>query len=377
VVLGSATPCLESLFNAKQKRFVQLKLPKRAGNATNPHFHLVDVRKTHLDEGFSSLILERMQHHLDQDSQILIFLNRRGYAPTLLCHHCGWIANCPSCDARLTYHSQLEKLVCHHCLGVRGLYKHCTACQSEDLLLLGLGTQRLEKTLAKRFPKIPLVRVDKDTTRRKGNLEKMLATVHNGSSQILIGTQMLAKGHHFPDVTMVVIIDIDNSLYSSDFRASERLGQIITQVAGRAGRSDKPGEVYLQTHNPEHPLLAQLLQSGYGNFAESLLRERKTAELPPYSHLALFRAEAADSELSHSFLKDVREILGHHEVQIFGPIPALIEKKAGKYRAHLLLQIKNRALLQKQLQVKINQIETLPSSRKVQWSLDIDPIEIF
>lgn len=379
IVLGSATPCLESLFNVKQQRFHHLILPKRAGNAVQPQFHLVDVRKTQLEEGISNQILERIRYHLNNAGQVLIFLNRRGFAPTLLCHHCGWIASCSRCDARLTYHAPLEKLICHHCASIHNVYKRCTACHSHNLLLLGIGTQRLEKLLSKHFPDTPLIRIDRDSTRRKGSMEKMLSNIQTGSSQILIGTQMLAKGHHFPDVTMVVIIDIDNSLYSSDFRASERLAQIIVQVAGRAGRSDKPGEVYLQTHNPEHPLLAQLIQFGYQSFADFLLSERKAAELPPFSHLALFRAEATDAKLPQLFLSDVRELLLNNEndLQIFGPIPALMEKKAGKFRSQLLIQTKKRSSLQKSLHPRINEIEGLSSCRKVRWSLDIDPIELF
>lgn len=378
VVLGSATPCLESLYNVKKKRFQHLVLPKRAGNAVKPNFHIIDLRNKKLEEGFSSIILEKMREHINHSGQILIFLNRRGFAPTLLCHHCGWIANCKKCDARLTYHAQLEKLICHHCASTHSLFKRCNACHSNQLLLLGLGTQRLEKFLMERFPEVPINRIDRDSTRRKGSMEKILSKVHNGTSQILIGTQMLAKGHHFPEVTMVAIIDVDNCLYSSDFRASERLGQIIVQVAGRAGRSDKPGEVYLQTHNPEHPVLSKLIESGYANFADMLLNDRKSARLPPFSHLALFRAEAADAKLAQGFLTEVRDLLLDKAgfLQIYGPIPALMEKKGGKFRAQLLLQTEQRTALQGFLHPKIKAIEALTSSRKVRWSLDIDPLEI-
>jgi len=245
VILGSATPCLESIYKVKQGRFQHLRLPKRAGNAVQPSFHIIDVRSQKLEHGFSPLLLNKIRSHLDDKGQVLIFLNRRGFAPTLLCHHCGWVAQCPHCDARLTYHSHLDKLICHHCANMQNVKKRCEVCKSGELILLGLGTQRLETLLKTAFPDVLISRIDRDSTRRKGSMEQLLSTVHNGQSQILIGTQMLAKGHHFPNVTMVAIVDIDNSLYSSDFRASERLGQIIVQVAGRAGRSDKPGEVYL------------------------------------------------------------------------------------------------------------------------------------
>jgi primosomal protein N' (replication factor Y) (superfamily II helicase) len=379
VILGSATPCLESLFNVKKERFKHLILPKRAGNAVQPRFHIIDVRNQKLEEGFSLYLLERMKHHLNQSGQVLIFLNRRGYAPTLFCRQCGWTANCSHCDARFTYHLHLEKLICHHCASTQPIAKCCGGCQSPELLLLGQGTQRLEKTLNRHFPDMPIIRIDRDTTRQRGSLEKMLANITKGSSQILVGTQMLAKGHHFPDVTMVAIIDADNSLYSADFRAIERLGQIVIQVAGRAGRSEKPGEVYLQTHNPENPTLLKLVHHGYPHFADILLEERKIAQLPPFSHHILFRAEASQPDSPHNFLTEVRELLSDSnlDLRIFGPIPAFMEKKAGKFRAQLLLQTTHRSGLQKALHPKIKEIETLPSSRKVRWTLDVDPIEIF
>ncbi len=319
-----------------------------------------------------------MQKHLNNCGQILIFLNRRGFAPILLCHHCGWTANCSRCYARYTYHSHLDKLICHHCASTQKLTKNCGSCQGTDLLYLGFGTQRLEKILHQHFPGVPVTRIDKDSTRRKGSMEKIISSIHTGTSQILIGTQMLAKGHHFPDVTMVVIVDVDNCLYSSDFRAIERLGQIITQVAGRAGRSSKPGEVYLQTHNPDHPVFSHLIQHGYSKLANFLLDERKAAQLPPYSHLVLFRAEASDETLPTTFLTGVKDLLKEEgKLQIFGPIPALMEKKAGKFRAQLLIQTKQRSHLQKSLQMRMPEIELLPSNRKVRWSLDVDPVEGF
>lgn len=378
VVLGTATPCLETFYNAKQHRFQHLLLPKRAGIAIPPQFHLIDVRNCKLEEGLSPIVLQKIEQHLGQKGQVLLFLNRRGFAPTVLCHNCGWIASCSQCNARYTYHKASDQLICHHCCGVRPLYKKCDTCESSQLLLLGQGTERLEKILSKRFPSVGITRIDKDTTRRKGTMEKMLTHIHNGSSRILIGTQMLAKGHHFPEVTMVAIVDVDSCLYSADFRASERLGQIVTQVAGRAGRSDKQGEVYIQTHNPQHPLLIKLIEAGYSRFAETLLNERKSAELPPFSHLVLVRAEASNAELPQLFLKDVRELLTECDgFQLFGPIPALMEKKAGRFRAQLLIQTKQRQVLQKSLHPKLQAIESLPSCRKVRWSLDVDPLEIF
>lgn len=377
VILGTATPCLESIANVKQKRFVHLNLPTRAGNAVAPTINLVDVRNTALEEGLSPVVLEKMQQHLDRQGQILIFLNRRGYAPTLICHQCGWTSACIRCDARMTYHAEFEKLICHHCARMQKVDRRCGGCHSRELFLLGVGTQRLERVLHHYFPKSSITRIDRDSTRRKNAMAKMLASVYTGESNILIGTQMLAKGHHFPNVTMVVITDIDGGLFSADFKACERLGQLVIQVAGRAGRSDRPGEVYLQTHNPNHPLLLELVKSGYGRFADLLLKERKSAELPPYSHLVLFRAQASNAKYPHQFLSEVRALLEQHTAfTMMGPIPAFMAKKAGQFRAQLLIQAKKRAGLQKFLSEKLPDIEALPSARKVRWSIDVDPIDI-
>jgi primosomal protein N' (replication factor Y) len=296
-----------------------------------------------------------------------------------MCHDCGWIATCSRCDARYTYHQQLDELLCHHCCGQHKLFQKCPNCKGSELILLGVGTERIEKLLAQHFPDVPAIRIDRDSTRRKGTMEKLLKSVYNGQSRILVGTQMLAKGHHFPDVTMVAIIDVDSSLYSADFRAPERLGQTIIQVAGRAGRAEKPGEVYIQTHHPDHPLLLQLVAKGYGKFAEHLLRERKSAALPPYSYMALLRAEATHLEMPQQFLRAVKQLLGSskNDVEILGPIPALMERKAGKYRAQLMLQTKKRSFLQKVLPELLEQIERLPLRRNVRWSLDVDPVDLF
>lgn len=379
VVLGTATPSLETFYNAKKNRFVHLKLPNRVANAIMPKFHLLDIRNKKLEEGLSPLLLQQMEKHLAHDGQILLFLNRRGFAPILLCHQCGWTAQCHRCDARLAFHNHLQQLICHHCGTQRKIYARCSECHSKELLLLGLGTERLEQILRQHFPDIPAIRIDRDSTRRKGSMEKMLANIQNGQSRIMIGTQMLSKGHHFPNVTMVGIIDIDSSLYSLDFRAQERLGQTIIQVSGRAGRADKPGEVFIQTHNPNHPLLLKLIDKGYTHFAESLLHERKSAILPPFSYLALFRAEATKADAPQAFLTEVKNLLQatkNESIKVLGPIPAMMERKAGKYRAQLLIQTKQRQQLQKLLQMKLLEIESLPSKRHVRWSIDIDPIEI-
>jgi primosomal protein N' (replication factor Y) len=379
VLLGSATPSLESLQNVVQGRHERLSLPNRAGTATLPHFSVIDVRRQSLDEGLSTPLLDAIKQHVQQGSQVLLFLNRRGYAPTLLCHQCGWHADCQRCDARLTLHQKPRQLFCHHCGKAAAVPSHCAKCQSTALLALGLGTERVELALERHFPDITRVRIDSDTTRRKGSLQQMLDNIHAGQSQILIGTQMLAKGHHFPNVTLVGIVHADQSLFSADFRAVERLGQLITQVAGRAGRAAKAGEVMLQTHHPDHPLLQQLLREGYQPFSQTLLTERQAAQLPPFAYLTLINAEALQQQEPQKFLQAVAEIARANagsEVQVLGPIPALMERRAGHYRAQLLLRSNTRRLLQEVLKQLINRITALAATRKVRWSIDVDPQEM-
>jgi primosomal protein N' (replication factor Y) len=380
VLLGSATPSLESLQNALQGRYQRLLLPSRAGSASLPSVSIIDVRQQYLEEGLSNPLITAIKHHIEQGSQVLLFLNRRGYAPTLLCHTCGWYAECERCDARLTLHQKPRQLFCHHCGKATTAPSQCPKCHSSSLLALGLGTERVELALEQHFPDVKRMRIDSDTTRRKGSLQEMLNNIHSGESQILIGTQMLTKGHHFPNVTLVGIVHADQSLFSADFRALERLGQLITQVAGRAGRAAKTGEVMLQTHHPDHPLLQQLLREGYPSFSQTLLAERQAAKLPPFTYLGLINAEAVQQQQPLQFLQAVAELARTHAgtaVQILGPIPALMERRAGHYRAQLLLRSDTRPLLQKLLKQLITRMAALDTARKVRWSIDVDPQEMF
>ncbi len=379
VVLGSATASLESIYNASQNRYQIAHLPDRAGRAIQPTFRVIDLRHQKLDQGFSPALLQSMEKHLKNQGQVLLFLNRRGFSPVTICHDCGWTADCQRCEQKMIFHKHPAHLQCHYC-GYRCLLgKCCPACQGRQLLSLGQGTQRLELVLEKNFPGVGIVRVDRDNTQRKGSLDKLLKNIHQGESQILIGTQMLAKGHHFPNVTLVGILEADSGLFSADFRALERTGQLLTQVAGRSGRADKPGEVLIQTYHPEHPLLNHLLEQGYLSFSEILLQERQASLLPPYSYLALIHAEALNSTYSFDFLNEVKnqaELVGK-EISILGPVPSLLPRRAGYYRCQLLLQAKQRRVLQGSLDEIIKPISLLASSRRVRWSLDVDPIELF
>jgi len=380
VILGTATPSLESLHNLNQKRYRLLHLPERAGPARHPKLQLLDVRSLPMEDGLSPPLLATIQRHLDEDGQVLLFLNRRGFAPTLFCHDCGWIADCPRCDHHYTLHQRSHALRCHHCDTHRPLPEQCPSCGSPDLRPLGLGTERIENALSSHFPETAHIRIDRDTTRNKGAMEALLEQAHSGEARILIGTQMLAKGHHLPDITLVAILDIDQALYGADFRAAERMAQLVVQVSGRAGRAERPGEVVIQTHHPDHPLLTTLLRDGYARFAEAALSERNLAELPPYSRFALLRAEAADAAHPHAFLQRARDLgnaLGLTEVMLLGPVPAPMPRRAGRHRAQLLLQANDRAPLQQLLTTLIPQLETEKSARKVRWSIDVDPMEMF
>ncbi len=379
VLLASATPSLESLYNAEQSRYRLLRLPERAGAALHPSMQLLDVRSRPMQDGLSELLLTRMRQHLDAGGQTLLFLNRRGFAPTLLCHDCGWIAQCRRCDARMTLHHAQQRLRCHHCGAERAIDSACPACDSADLRALGQGTERMEQALRQAFPEVGVVRIDRDSTRRKGEMQARLDSIHDGSNRILVGTQMLAKGHHFPDVTLVGVIDTDQGLFSADFRAGERMAQLVLQVAGRAGRADKPGEVLIQTHFPNHPLLQLLVQQDYYRFAAAALAERAEVGLPPFGCLALLRAEAPARDAPQQFLQQVAERAQAYRVrgvELLGPVAAPMERRQGRYRSQLLLQAAERADLHRLLAQLVPSLESLKQTRKVRWSLDVDPMDL-
>ncbi|MBO7912374.1 primosomal protein N' [Vibrio splendidus] len=381
VVLGSATPAFETLHNAQIGKYSYLTLTSRAGVALPTTNKVLDVKGEYLESGLSASLIAEMQRHLKAGNQVMLFLNRRGFSPALMCHDCGWTAECKRCDAYYTYHQYSNEMRCHHCGSQQHIVHNCQGCGSTNLVTVGVGTEQLEAQLGQLFPEYKTIRIDRDSTRRKGSLESALESIRKGEYQILIGTQMLAKGHHFPDVTLVALLDVDASLYSSDFRASERLAQLFTQVAGRAGRASKPGEVILQTHHPEHGLLQALLHKDYNHFAQTALAERKQAMLPPYTFMTLFRAEANDTRLVEEFLRQVRHTLESHPLfdqycMVLGPTPAPLAKRAGKSRWQLILQTQTRSLMQKLLMSAKSAINMLPAAKKVRWSLDIEPQDL-
>lgn len=380
VVLGSATPSLESLHNAGRGRYRRLELPERTGSAGTPRLGIVDIRSQKLVEGISGRLAKAIADTLARGEQALLFVNRRGFAPTLICHACGWVAGCRQCDARLVLHAGEQRLRCHHCGHEHALPPACPECSARDLWPQGLGTERVEAALAELFPEFRLARIDRDNIRGKLALERRLADIREGRVDLLIGTQMLAKGHHFPQVTLVGIIDVDAGLYSTDFRAAERTAQLIMQVAGRAGREERPGRVLLQTRHPEHPLLQALVREGYGAFARSALAERAAAGLPPYSHQALWRADASRPEPPERFLRSLAERardLAVPELRVFGPAPAPLARRAGRHRWQLLLQSPARASLHTTLERLRAELSTLDEAKKVRWSIDVDPVDLF
>ncbi len=391
VVLGSATPSLETLHNAQAGRYAHLRLRKRAGDAQPPGVRVIDVRKRPLDAGLSQDLLQSMRKALDAGGQVLVFKNRRGYAPVLLCHDCGWSAQCKRCSTPLrgspmTVHGGGRRLQCHHCGARQTPPPACPDCASLALQPQGVGTERLEELLAEKFADVPVLRIDSASTRRKDALEKLFV-VFGAQPGILVGTQILAKGHDLPNLTLVAVVGIDEGLFSADFRAGEKLAQLLIQVAGRAGRADKPGEVLLQTHHPDHPLLQTLIHGGYQAFAGNELAQREAARFPPFAHLALLRAEAQHADAPMQFLQAAKAQLvpfsclrekGRDEgLVIDGPVPAPMPRRAGMYRAQLLLSAPTRRELHAALEATLPAIHALPEARKTRWSLDVDPVDLY
>jgi len=377
VLLGSATPSFESLHNVAVGKSLRLELPRRAGAAEPPRLQLIDLRAHAVHKGLSTPLAMAIDRHLAAGGQVLVFINRRGYAPTLLCTGCGWTAPCRHCDARMTVHQREQRLSCHHCGAEEALPERCPRC-GHGVRPLGHGTERVEETLAERFPGMPIARFDRDSVRQASDLEAAIDRVTSGEARILVGTQMLTKGHHFPDVTLVGVLNADQSLFSTDFRAAERLAQTIVQVAGRAGRASKPGEVLIQTEFPQHPLLQALLGEGYGGFAQQALVERAAARWPPYGRLALLRASGVAPEAALGFLAEARRLAGQPAgVALRGPVPAAMVRRAGRHHAQLLVESAERPALQRFLADWLPQVEQLPSARGLRWALDVDPLEVF
>lgn len=378
IILGSATPSMESYALVNQGKLSCLELNERAGTALLPKLHILDLKLGRKQHGFSQFLLDEMHKRLARKEQVLIFLNRRGYAPVLICESCAWQAKCPHCDANFTLHTQpYQHLHCHHCGTIHRVPDHCPQCQHTELKPIGMGTAKVEESLKELFPEFDVIRVDRDSTSRVGSWQKIYDRIQKSEPVILLGTQMLAKGHHFPFVSLVAILDIDSGLLSVDFRAPERTAQLIVQVSGRAGRGEKKGDVYLQTLRPEHPLLHTLVDGDYRQFARQTLKERQQALFPPYRYAALIRCESKSQEQNQQYLTEYAQQLrqiSELNIDIWGPIPAPMERKAGRYQAHMVLLSKDRARLHYYLRAWWqNMLQHKPASMKL--SLDVDPQE--
>lgn len=383
ILLGSATPSLESLANVARGRFSQWLLTQRAGKASSQGYEVIDLRNQPQQAGISEQLQAMVQIQLDLGHQVLLMLNRRGFAPSLQCQACGATAQCPACDASMTLHRRPPRLHCHHCEHQQPVHLNCPQCQSEQLKPLGQGTERTEEQLNTLFPNTPVHRIDRDTTRKKGSLETMLEQVHLGQPCLLVGTQMLAKGHHFPNVTLAAILDADASLFSSDFRGPEKLAQLLVQTAGRAGRAQIPGTAVIQTYQADHPTINILVNKGYNAFAQQELTSRQRSGLPPTGHMALFHAQAKDAAQAFTLLNWLGQQVQNPVLQpltksllMFGPMPAFMARRAHYYRAQLQLQHPNRKQLQQLLQQLCHLLDQHPAARKIRWSLDIDPQEL-
>ncbi|HET6431902.1 primosomal protein N' [Dyella sp.] len=378
IVLGSATPSLESLANVESGRYLRLKLRARPAALHPPQVQIVDVRSQHLDHGLSPALQAAVRDTVARGEQVLVFRNRRGYAPVLLCHACGWHADCPRCERPLTLHAGQRQLRCHHCDHRARVPAACPACGAGALWPQGHGTERLEDALTDLFPDVPVLRIDRETTRRRDAFEQLLEGLRHDAPAILVGTQMLAKGHDLPNLTLVAIVGVDEGLHSIDFRAAERLAQLVVQVAGRAGRAAKPGRVLLQTHHPDNPLLRGLLAHGYGAAAATLLAERKQIGLPPYTHQILLRAEAHERVAVDTFLAAAAAALPlGHPLSLAGPMPAPMPLRAGRHRGQLLLESHTRSVLHALARPWHRELGRLPAARRVRWSLDVDPIDLY
>ena len=377
VVLGSATPSLETFNNALQGRYRKLTLPRRIGSAGSPSVRVVDLNLHASRQALSTPLVAAIGQHLTAGHQVLLFLNRRGFAPALFCPTCKSAEQCRRCDARMTVHARAGVVRCHHCGAERALDWACGTCGAERIAV-GAGTQRVGDELAALFPAARIARLDRDSTSRKGALDAVLNDVETGNVDILVGTQMLTKGHDFPRVTLVGVLNADQGLFGTDPRSHERLAQTILQVAGRAGRADLPGEVVIQTHHPDHPLLACLIDGDYTAFATLALTERREAACPPFAHLALWHAEAARREGALAFLEQVRLAADAQRgaVTVLGPAPLSMERKGGRYRAQLLFRSADRAPLHRLVDRTLLAVRGSPAARRARWSVDIDPLEI-
>ncbi len=383
VLLGSATPSLESVHNAQQGRYQHHRLLPRAGGASLPALQVVDVRSQPLEAGFSGPLVKAIGDTLNSGQQVLLFLNRRGYAPSLQCHDCGWVAGCDHCDARLTVHLRQRRLRCHHCGANRRLPHTCPDCHGRQLMTNGVGTEQAEHFLQQHFPHWPIHRVDSDSMRGRNAMQTLSEELGRGEAAILLGTQMLTKGHHFPAVTLVAVLETDALLFSADFRGEERMAQLLVQVAGRAGRADQSGRVLLQTHHPDHPAIQAALTTSYAEQAKAILTRRQQAGLPPWGQLLLVRSDCKDASIAEDFLQQLRRTFWQQaspqlreRCRLIGPLPSPMPRRKGLFRYQLILSTASRASAQAAAASLASAVDALPRRGGLNCFLDVDPTEL-
>ena len=377
LILGTATPSLETLKNVSEKKLTRLTLSSRPGEAILPDVHLIDMRSQN-SEALSIPLISKIKHYLGLGKQVMLFINRRGYAPIYYCLDCGWQSECTNCDSKLVYHRSINRLKCHHCGIEKAPESSCPSCRSSSLKILGYGTERLEENLETHFPETEVFRIDRDTTRKKKAFASHLKKINSGESCIIVGTQMLAKGHDFSNLAFVGILDVDVGLMSTDFRATEHLAQLLIQVSGRCGRGDYKGEVNIQTRYPHHPIFNYVKDSRYTEYAKTLLLERKETQLPPYAHQALICANAKSKKLAENFLNEIAQLINKIDidsVEIWGPVPGMIEKKSNYYYFNLYLQSTNRKELRRLIKTFYQHVDKIKVASSVRWYVDIDPVE--
>ena len=377
IILGSATPSLQTLRLVKENKFNQVDILSRVDGRKPPKLIVMDINNTPLIGGVAIETLSAIESVIKKGEQVLIFINRRGFAPLYQCGSCGWVAACNSCDSNLVYHHSRQRLICHRCESAYAVNKSCPVCESEDFYLHGSGTERVEEVLQSSFSKTPIIRVDHDTTKKVGSIQAIIEKIHSSDSAILVGTQMLAKGHDFPKVTLSVILNADNGLVSPEINALEKLSQLLIQVSGRAGRNNNLAKVIIQTRYPEDINLNKIKTGDYMNFANQCLTTNAKLNLPPYSTICLLRCSSPTQISNNIFLERALSILSNRkEINLIGPLPSLISKSKGNYRHHLYIQTSSKPYLNKVLKYLTHEFQKWPETKKIKWSFDIDPIDI-
>ena len=376
IVLGSATPSLESLNNAERDHYFLYRLTQRPTAYPPPQIRLIDTRNLKLDTGCSPQLIQKIHQHLKAHGQVLLYLNRRGFAPVVMCHECGWQSHCERCDARLTMHQSVHRLLCHHCGYAQPIPPACPACGHADIKHYGIGTEQLEQRLAQIFTEVPVIRIDRDSISGRDEFAARLQTLNKGEPCVLIGTQMIAKGHDYPAITLSVILDADQALFSASYRATEQLVQTVFQVSGRSGRGQQQGEAFVQTGFPEHPLMQSLTKQSYREISETILAERRLLGFPPHVRVVMFRADALSLEQALEKLDEIRgklaAIANRAGIDCIGPIPALMTRRIGRYRAQLCIMSGDYRKLRRSLSAAMPAIENIPSTHAVKWMIDVD-----